>query len=433
MVVASVNHMTTAHETLTPADVLASARAHRAAADAAEAQVLLVACTWADLHPPETLTDAAWADDSVVGDVLLGGEGTPPVAAYAVAELASALGLSTGAGYALVGESLELRHRLPRVWRRIMAGHLAPWRGRRIARETICLAREAAAYVDTQVAPFASRIGPAQTDRLVEAALARFQPGLAAQRRRAAADGRHFDIDHGQVSYNGTSVVHGELDLADAQDLDAAIGELATHLGDLGCTETLDVRRSLAAGELARRQLAMDLSGSSKRPGPRRTVRKVVIHVHLAEVAVGRLGPTARVEDVGGLQLVAVDQVREWCQTSHTSVTVLPVLDLADRVSVDAYEVPPELRRRVVLAQPTCAFPWCPRQSRRSDADHVVPWPSGATATDNLAPLCRHHHQHKTHGRWRYRRLGPTSYLWVSPHGLRFLRDHTGTVALDDP
>ncbi len=74
--------MTTATDTpIAPADVLAdvlaAARAHRAAAVAAEAQVLLAACTWADLHPPETLADAAWADDHCDGEVLLAGEGAP--------------------------------------------------------------------------------------------------------------------------------------------------------------------------------------------------------------------------------------------------------------------------------------------------------------------------------------------------------------------
>jgi hypothetical protein len=426
--------MTTAPETLTaPAEVLAAARAQRAAADAAEAQVLLAACTWADLHPPETLADAAWADDHCDGEVLLAGEGAPAVAAYAVAEFAAALGMSTGAGYALVGEGLEMRHRLPRVWKRVMEGGLAPWRGRRIARATLALSSEAADYVDRQVAGFAHRIGPVQTDRLVETAMVRFQPELAAQRRRAAADGRHFDIDHGQVSYNGTSFVNGELDLADAQDLDAAIADMAGHLAHLGCEESLDVRRSLAAGELARRQLAFHLSDSAAPTTRRRTARKVVINVHMSVAAVnGAAGATARVESLGGLQLVTVDQVRDWCQSSHTRVTVQPVIDLADRVSVDAYEVPPDLKERVVLAHPTCVFPWCTRQSRRTDADHVIPYPQGPTATDNLAPLCRHHHQHKTRARWRYRRLGPTTYLWTSPHRLMFLRDHTGTTALDD-
>jgi len=45
-----------------------------------------------------------------------------------------------------------------------------------------------------------------------------------------------------------------------------------------------------------------------------------------------------------------------------------------------------------------------------------------------LAPLCRSHHRLKTHGRWAYTTLKPGSYLWTSPHGYQYLRDHTGTA-----
>ena len=100
-----------------------------------------------------------------------------------------------------------------------------------------------------------SRRGPAGRggDRPVHARDRRGHP------RAAAADGRHFDVDHHQVSFAGTSLIHGELDLADALDLDAAVGARAAQLKDLGCTESLDVRRAMAVGELARRQLALDL------------------------------------------------------------------------------------------------------------------------------------------------------------------------------
>ena len=94
-------------------------------------------------------------------------------------------------------------------------------------------------------------------------------PETAEETRRRAADGRHFTIDHDQVSFAGTSLVYGELDLADALDLDQAIRGIADQLKDLGSTEPLDVRRSVAAGDLARRQLALDLSrrhlGGSRR------------------------------------------------------------------------------------------------------------------------------------------------------------------------
>ncbi len=124
---------------------------------------------------------------------------------------------------------------------------------------------------------------------------------------------------------------------------------------------------------------------------------------------------------------VTAEQVRTWCHNPDTEVTVTPVIDLAEQLHTDAYEVPDRLREQAALRDHTCVFPWCTRPGRSCDTDHVIPWPRGSTATDNLAPLCRRHHRLKTHTTWTYTTLEPGSYLWSSPHGYQFLRDHTGT------
>ena len=130
------------------------------------------------------------------------------------------------------------------------------------------------AYVDRHVAPVAHKIGVGAIDRLVEEAIARFMPHTAEETRRAAADYRHFTVDHDQVSFAGTSLIHGELDLADALDLDQAIRGIADQLKTLGSTVSLDVRRSVAAGDLARRQLALDLTGENGDAQDQATGRK---------------------------------------------------------------------------------------------------------------------------------------------------------------
>ena len=166
------------------------------------------------------------------------------MAEFCIAEFALAIGRSTDAGRAVIAAAVELKYRLPRTWARVQAGDLEAWRARRIAEATFGLTQEAAAFVDAQVAPFAHRIGIAALERLVAEAIARFMPDQAladAARRRT---GRHFTIEHQQVSFNGTSQIHGELDLADALDLDAALAQGAEALRALGSTESLDVRRS---------------------------------------------------------------------------------------------------------------------------------------------------------------------------------------------
>lgn len=83
-----------------------------------------------------------------------------------------------------------------------------------------------------------------------------------------------------------------ELDIADALDLETAVAAGAGHRAAIGSTEPLDVRRAQAVGDLARRQLALDLdSDASQETRPRVKPRQVVIHVHLSAAAL--TGPHA--------------------------------------------------------------------------------------------------------------------------------------------
>ena len=242
-------------------EVLVFARESQAAANRAQADLMVAAVTWAEQHPPESIDEAAtWITPGGDTGLTLAGEGAPLVAEFCIAEFALAIGRSTDGGRALVAAAVELKYRLPRVWARVQAGDLEAWRARRIAEATMLLSQEAAAFVDAQVAPFAHRIGMAALERLIDEAIARFMPEKAAEDAEKSADSRHFTIDHQQVSFGGTSQITGELDLADALDLDTAVAKGAQELLALGSTDSLDVRRSIAAGQLARNQLALDLA-----------------------------------------------------------------------------------------------------------------------------------------------------------------------------
>ncbi|WP_127479467.1 HNH endonuclease [Nocardioides pantholopis] len=403
-----------------PAAVLVFVRAEQAAAEAAQVRVLEGAVAWAAMHSTDCLDDAACLPGAE-GEVAIAGPGAPLVTEFAPLELGAALGMSSDAARALLGEAVELAHRLPKTWAAVRAGSVPAWRGRKIAANTLSLPADGAAYVDTHVHAVAGKIGYAALDRLIEEARVRFDPEAAEEKRRAAADRRHFDLDTGRVTFGGTVVVDGELDLADA----------------------LDVRRSLAVGEMARRQLALDLDttptqieGLSKRCRP----RQVVIHVHLSAAALsGAEGDLhlARVENTRSF--VSADQVKTWCAHPDAQVIVKPVLDLADVTRTDAYEVPERMAERVSLNNPSCVFPWCGRSARRADNDHVIrhrheregpqgDGEYGETTDPNLAPLCRTHHRAKTHTAWTYTKLDETTFLWRSPNGIHLRRDHTGTT-----
>ncbi len=221
-------------------------------------------------------------------------------------------------------------------------------------------------------------------------------------------------------------------------DFEAAIIRGAASLAAAGSEAPLDVRRAQAVGELARRDLALDLSAvveerapaSVSKPQPTKP-RQVVLYVHLSEAAIR--GTTAEGIDLARVenrrQGVTADQVRVWCANPDTHVVVKPVIDLAEHISVNAYEVPDRLAEQAQLRDGTCVFPWCTRPARACDCDHVIPHSRGGpTCSCNTAPLCRRHHRLKTHAGWDYTVLEPGTYRWTSPHGYQFLRDHTGTV-----
>ena len=64
------------------------------------------------------------------------------------------------------------------------------------------------------------------------------------------------------------------------------------------------------------------------------------------------------------------------------------------------------------------------------DLDHTSPYPAGRTCECNLRPLCRHHHNLKTHTRWSCRLASgpdhpPGTLEWTSPTG-RILHSEPG-------
>ena len=81
------------------------------------------------------------------------------------------------------------------------------------------------------------------------------------------------------------------------------------------------------------------------------------------------------------------------------------------------------LRAFIAARDRTCGFPGCPRQARDCDCDHIEnfdprPGRGGKTVPDNLGPLCRQHHNAKTHGHWQLDyQPGTAVKTWTSPLG----------------
>ena len=377
-------------------------------------------CAVHEVAPEDAATVVEQGRDT---GLALAGPGAPFVSEFAIVELASALRMTIDACRRLVGQVLEVRYRLRRIWERVVDGELVWWRAARISQHTLLLPAAGAAHVDRRLAVVAHQVGVAHTEKLCQEALDAFDPAEAEARRVAAAENRRVRVHLDQAGRHGTVDADAVLDTADGLDLETAVAQAAAELAAAGSTDTLDIRRSQAVGVIARHYLGDLLNAGREGPGPRTKPRQLNINVHVRDQDTGRCETTR--------SPISVEQVKGWCTHPDTQVTIRQVIDLNEHIRVDQYEVPDRLDHQVTERDGTCIHPWCTRPAISCDDDHCVPYDDGGpTSSDNIAPLCRRHHRTKTHGRWRYRFLRPGAYLWRSPTGHWYHRDGTGTTDL---
>lgn len=446
----------------------------------AEVDELLVVARWADLHsdePPPTETHQRFGDRLIQ----VGGDGTPPVREFSLAELAvdreqHPLGMRQ-----VMSDTLDLVHRLPRCWVKVLELECDAWVARKIARLTHHLTQAQAELVDQAVAVMLGVQAIARVFTVVEAKVIEADPdGHAA---RIAAEATRRGVYLGRSSDAGLRTIFARIDAGDATWVDAMVDRVARILRCRGVVGTHDELRAQAFGWLARPAELLALLLESERdsaehrqpddagaaedarepddagvPDPtedefrsrttafpedllERLTRidpgklrpDSVLHVHLHQgVLEGLLDGVARCEGLGPF---LPEQLTDLLRGSD--VTVAPVIDLADQISTNCYEHPESVKDRVFQIINGDYFPYAPSLSRHLDYDHVRPYdpdgPPGQTGIHNSGPLTRRHHRIKTHARgWAVRQPGPGIYVWRTPHGLYRLTNHEGTHRLTE-
>ena len=295
----------------------------------------------------------------------------------------------------------------------------------------------------------AGRIGTAQLDRLVAETIKRYDlaaadPAADPEDGYLSVDPRHVTVNKEDVHYAGTLHLEAELDIADALDLDRALAHGAALQKALGSTESLDVRRAKALGDLARTQTALDLfhQGEHRRATDQDglpAAREVVVHAHFDATIVGEqtvFGPTGRIEE--GQRLVLLDQIKPGAATpaprspSSPSSTSTPSCPRRRTRSPTG-----SANRSSSATAPACSrgAPDPPGAATSTTSSSTTTTPKqkadpnpGRPTTSNLAALCRYHHRLKTFTAWHYRMVEPGVFEWTSPHGHHYRRDRTGTT-----
>src|SRR6478609_398190 len=221
--------MTTTADIDSPAGVLDAVREQHQVEQAAAIEKFRLAVEWAIMHPVESIIHAATVDGTE-DELTIAGPGAPLVAEFCVAELALALGMSTGAGKRYLGDAVETRYRLPRLWTRVIAGEVPVWKARQVASRTIILSADAAEFVDRHVAPVAHRCSYAQIDRAVDHARDLYDPEEAEAKRAEQAEHRHCNVRLRDVTIDGQVYIEATTDLADALAFEAALAAKAHDL-----------------------------------------------------------------------------------------------------------------------------------------------------------------------------------------------------------
>jgi hypothetical protein len=447
-----------------------------------ECRMLQLACAWADAHYLDSRGDEY--QPLIQRACAWGGEGTPEVSEYCAAELGTLQGTGMAAARALIADALDLRHRLPRLWDRVLTGGVRAWQARKIAEQTRSLSWEACVDVDHALSDFVGMMPWPRLAKILSATILEADPALAAERaERARTTQDVFSFD----SEDGLKTIVAKAAAGDAIWFLATVNRLAEILAAGGDADPIGARRARAVGILAQPAEALRLlvehhhdstdksnnhieqtsrsvqpagQGAAAEPEPgwesepdpegddHRSLSmtvppgfdasaakpRVVLHFHLSEAAL-RAGYAVVRPEAG--EPLTLDELVEFLSRTGCQIRIQPVLDPTAVAPIDGYEVPQRLRAAVRVRQIADVFPFGTCLSPKMDLDHTeryVPMdyggPPGQTRLGNLGPMGRPSHRAVTHGGWAKHQPEPGYFVHRSPIGYVYLVTNQGTLAL---
>lgn len=230
----------------------------RRARDRAERDLLRLAAHLADLYNVDADAPNRHTLPGTERPIAVGGDGAPRILEFAIAEAAAELGTTSHSTKRLIGDALDLRHRLPRLWARVDVEEVPAWRARKVAQATRHLTRAKAGLVDEEIHQVADgRLPFRQFITNLEAAVVAADPEAAAARERTAAAQTFAKV--GQANQHGTKTLYVKTSAAAMARIDATIAYLADALAHFGDTSNEDTRRTTAVLLLANPTEAVSL------------------------------------------------------------------------------------------------------------------------------------------------------------------------------
>ena len=135
------------------------------------------------------------------------------------------------------------------------------------------------------------------------------------------------------------------------------------------------------------------------------------------------IGLADNAAEVPGMGPIPADVARALAADGSWRTWITDAAGIVTSTGMRRYVPSASLARLVRAREPHCRFPGCRQPAMRCDLDHAVPWPTGATTAENLGPLCRRHHNLKTHAPWALEpsahpdSRSSTGWRWRTPAG----------------
>lgn len=371
-------------------------------------------------------------------------------------ELAVALGVSPHSAHNRILAARELLSH-PELVKLVEAGICSSWSARLLVIEVESLdAERAGSVVAEMVARMARRHEagrrrwtPAEIRRATQAARLRLHPETEAQVRRAVWESRKVEVLAGR---DGTAYLQAHLDATDAHRIHRRLTALAKGLDDPA--RTVDQRRAdvltdvllgarpgaglgaglcAGSGDRGAAPVEADLDVARQGAGPEAAapprgdpavpadtapptdLRPEICVIVRLDTLLGLAQGSAEVPGLGAIPaetaraLAADGTWRAWIADAATGRVVA--------TGSTRYTPSASVARLVRARERECRMPGCRRASSSCDLDHTIAYPAGPTEAHNLGPLCRRHHNLKTHRGWGLTTNGE-GWRWRLPSGL---------------
>src|SRR5882757_4058972 len=315
-------------------------------------------------------------------------------------EVAAVLRVAPRTGSGRLDWAIELSSRLPKALAAMETGQVTYSKVAVLLEETAHLEPAVIAAVEERVLAGVGEVTPGQLRYRVEKAVLAIDADAAERRAEKARHDRKVVVT---PRPDGMAEFWALLPAHDAVALYTRLTDLARAAGGSD-GRSMDQRRADALSDLI-----YGHAGPAGRP--------LVQLVMTDATIVGRDNAPAELIGYGPVTAatarnIAADSI--W-QALHTDTT-----GVVTGVGRHRYRPSPALADLIRARDRTCRFPGCAQPAGRTDIDHTIRYPDGATEATNLSCLCRRHHRVKTAGEnqptgWTVIQHNHGELQWTSP------------------